>query len=153
MYIMHVEMGIKFWVANFMRSNQKLSMCNFPKSPSWTKNNTLYVLYWVLKLSRMFLFLAPFFYIKGGGRLDHALCRCLELEIWWFSWWQRTDKTNCFTPCVCARGNYSQCIAHYSYVLGVKVWSCEYKSTILPFMMVKLSTTNNIQYVSTCNSL
>ena len=39
-------------------------------------------------------------------RGSHSTHRCLEFEIWWFSWRQRqTDKTDCFTPCACAWGN------------------------------------------------
>ena len=29
-------------------------------------------------------------------------------------WWQTTDKTDCFTPCACVRGNYDQSVEHIS---------------------------------------
>ena len=46
---------------------------------------------------------------------SYSTYRCLELEIWRFLWWQKTDKTDCFTPCACAQGNryvYFTCGAH-----------------------------------------
>ena len=48
---------------------------------------------------------------------SYSMHRCLELEIWWFSWRQRrqtTDKTDCFTPCTCARGNYVHSLIYYN---------------------------------------
>ena len=49
--------------------------------------------------------------------------RCLHLEIWRFSCWQRrrqTDvQTDCFTPCACARGNYSHRILAHKWPLLV----------------------------------
>ena len=44
--------------------------------------------------------------------------RCAELEIWQFSWRrqtdrQQTDKTDCFTPCTCVRGNYLHITSSY----------------------------------------
>ena len=47
--------------------------------------------------------------------------RCLDLKIWRFScWWQMTDKTDCFTPCACARGKRG---LQYSLVLRTLVSS------------------------------
>ena len=41
---------------------------------------------------------------------SYSMHRCIESEIWWFSWWWRRqttiNKTNCFTPYACVRGNY-----------------------------------------------
>ena len=43
-------------------------------------------------------------------RRTYESLRCLDVMIWWFSWRQQTDrqqtdKTKCFTPCTCVRGN------------------------------------------------
>ena len=43
-------------------------------------------------------------------RGSYSMHRCLELEIWRFSWRQQTDKTDCFTPWACARGNIHSAI-------------------------------------------
>ena len=46
----------------------------------------------------------------------YELLRCLDVEIWWFSWWQQTDgQTNrLLYPCACARGkNHSTNVCVY----------------------------------------
>ena len=40
--------------------------------------------------------------------LGYELLRCLKVEIWQFSWWQTTNKTDFFIPCTCAWGNNSE---------------------------------------------
>ena len=59
----------------------------------------------------------------------YELLRCLDVEIWRFSWWQQTDRqtdgqTNrLLYPCACARGNnmtrlLTQCINTCQYGVG-----------------------------------
>ena len=59
-------------------------------------------------------------------RGSYSTHRCLELEIWRFSWWrqwQTTDKTDCFTPCACAQGNKLHTLSRTKFYGGfVSTW-------------------------------
>ena len=66
-------------------------------------------------------------------------CKCLDIEIWRFSCRrQTTDKTDYFTPCTCARGNYCQELLFY---YGNKL-SCDNENTIWPLIIILYSCIN-----------
>jgi hypothetical protein len=54
--------------------------------------------------------------------------RCLDVQIWRFLCWQtdwQTDRTDYFTPCACARGNYiteTQCLSN-TYLSYQQLWA------------------------------
>ena len=58
----------------------------------------------------------PVFHQYLPIRGSYSMHRCLELEIWRFSWQRRqtTDKTDCFTPCTCTQGNYVYSWIYYN---------------------------------------
>ena len=74
-------------------------------------------------------------YLPICGR--YSTHRCLKLEIWRFSWRQQqrqTDKTDCFTPCACARGNKEKGRVSYS------LYPCVTVHDLLPYYLIQPET-------------